>query len=87
MRWVNDGESWSVGDRTLEAICPPLFDSPATRGLWDAKSSVYYSADCFGSLVPSECEELGEIERFSETHGVLVLPSPSRSDRAGSGCR
>src|SRR5262245_55482089 len=51
MRWVNDGESWSAGDRTLTAVRPPLFDSPATRGLYDSKTRVYYSADCFGALV------------------------------------
>ena len=32
-RWVNDGDSWRAGDRTLTAIMPPLFDSPVTRGL------------------------------------------------------
>jgi hypothetical protein len=42
MRWVNDVESWSVGDRTLEAFAAPLFDGPGTRGLWDATSGVYY---------------------------------------------
>jgi flavorubredoxin len=69
MRWVNDGESWNVGDRTLQAFAPPLFDGPGTRGLWDAKSGMYYSADCFGSLVPSECEEIGEIPREEWEHG------------------
>jgi flavorubredoxin len=73
MRWVNDGESWSVGDRALEAIAPPLFDGPGTRGLWDAESGVYYSADCFGSLVPSECEEIGDISREAWEHGFAFF--------------
>jgi flavorubredoxin len=73
MRWVNDGESWSIGDRTLAAIAPPLFDGPGTRGLWDAKSGVYYSADCFGSLVSSECEEIGDIPRESWEHGFAFF--------------
>ena len=34
-RWVMDGESFDVGDRTLQAIRPPVFDSPTTRGLYD----------------------------------------------------
>ncbi len=33
-RWVNSGESFHVGDRTLVAMTPPLFDSPTTRGLF-----------------------------------------------------
>jgi flavorubredoxin len=69
MRWVNDGDAWSVGDRTLQAISPPLFDGPGTRGLWDEKSGVYYSGDCFGSVVPSECEEMGEIPRVAWERG------------------
>jgi flavorubredoxin len=73
MRWVNDGDSWSVGDRTLAAIRPPLYDSPATRGLWDAKTGIYYAADCFGSLVPSECQEMGEIDRNAWDHGFAFF--------------
>ena len=34
-RWIGDGESFDVGDRTLHAIRPPVFDSPTTRGLFD----------------------------------------------------
>jgi flavorubredoxin len=73
MQWVNDGQSWSIGDRTLAAIAPPLFDGPGTRGLWDARSGVYYSADCFGSLVPSECEEIGDIPRKSWEDGFAFF--------------
>jgi len=73
MRWVNDGDSFSVGDRTLAAIRPPLFDSPATRGLWDPKTGVYYSADCFGSLVPNECEEVGDVPGQAWEHGFAFF--------------
>ena len=34
-RWVMDGESFDVGDRTLQAVRPPVYDSPTTRGLFD----------------------------------------------------
>ncbi|MBV9120431.1 MAG: MBL fold metallo-hydrolase, partial [Chloroflexi bacterium] len=49
IRFVNDGESFSIGDRTLIAIRPPVFDSPGTRGVWDAKTGVYYCVDAFGA--------------------------------------
>ena len=49
MRWVNDGESFDAGDRTLRAVCPPLWDGANTRGLFDPKTGVYWAADCFGS--------------------------------------
>jgi flavorubredoxin len=73
MRWVNDGESFQAGDRTLVALRPPLFDSPATRGLWDAKTEVYYSVDCFGALVPSLCEELGDVPREAWAQGFAFF--------------
>ena len=31
-RWVMDGEPLDIGDRTLQAVRPPVFDSPTTRG-------------------------------------------------------
>ncbi len=51
-RWVNDGESFVAGDRTLAAIRPPVYDSPATRGLLDTKTGVYWAADAFAAPVP-----------------------------------
>ncbi|WP_214366143.1 MBL fold metallo-hydrolase [Pseudonocardia sp. H11422] len=51
-RWVNDGESFDAGDRTLVAVRPPVYDSPATRGLFDTSTGVYWAADAFASPVP-----------------------------------
>lgn len=48
---LNDGESLDIGDRTVTAIRPPLYDSSATRGLWDPATEVYFAADCFGAVV------------------------------------
>lgn len=58
---VNDGESFSVGDRTLVAMRPPFFDAPGTRGLWDASTRLYYAVDSFGAVVPAPCEEVAEV--------------------------
>ncbi|MDT7710383.1 MAG: hypothetical protein QOG20_5990 [Pseudonocardiales bacterium] len=51
-RWLNDGESFDAGDRTLVALRPPVYDSPATRGLYDTSTGVYWAADAFASPVP-----------------------------------
>jgi flavorubredoxin len=48
--FLNDGDSLDIGDRTVTAIRPPLYDSSATRGLWDPKTEVYFAADCFGAV-------------------------------------
>jgi flavorubredoxin len=51
-RWVNDGDTLDTGDRTLLALRPPLYDSPATRGLFDQHTGVYWAADAFPTPVP-----------------------------------
>ncbi|MFA5882791.1 MAG: MBL fold metallo-hydrolase [Acidimicrobiia bacterium] len=51
-RWVMDGESLDVGDRTLHAVRPPVFDSPTTRGLYDPTTKVYWAVDTFATPLP-----------------------------------
>ena len=73
MRWLNDGESLDIGDRTLTALRPPLFDSPATRGIWDPKTGIYFSSDCFGAFVPHECQEMGDVPRDAWEQGFAFF--------------
>ena len=51
-RWLNDGEAFDAGDRTLAAIRPPVYDSPSTRGLLDTTTGVYWASDAFAAPVP-----------------------------------
>ncbi|GGU38454.1 MBL fold metallo-hydrolase [Streptomyces lavendofoliae] len=51
---LNPGQSLDVGDRTLTAFRPPLFDSPATVGFYDDRARACFSSDCFGAPMPSE---------------------------------
>ena len=60
MRWVNSGESFDAGDRTLVAVRPPVFDSPVTRGLFDARSGVYWAADTFATLLPHHLTDMAD---------------------------
>lgn len=50
---LNPGQQLDVGDRTLTAFRPPLFDSPATVGFYDDRSRACFSSDCFGGPMPS----------------------------------
>lgn len=50
---INPGQSLDVGDRTLTAFRPPLFDSPATVGFFDPLSRTCISSDCFGAPMTS----------------------------------
>jgi flavorubredoxin len=51
MRWLDQGEAFDAGDRTLHLVRPPLFDSPATRGLFDPTTGVLWAVDSFGAMV------------------------------------
>lgn len=61
MRWVNPGESFDAGDRTLVAVRPPIFDSPTTRGLYDSKTGVYWGVDSFASLLPGHVTDSDDV--------------------------
>jgi flavorubredoxin len=50
--WIMHEESFSVGDRTLHAVRPPVFDSPTTRGLFDPSTGVYWAVDTFATPLP-----------------------------------
>jgi flavorubredoxin len=52
IRWVDDGESFDAGDRTLRAVRPPVWDSPTTRGLFDESTGVYWGVDAFATPMP-----------------------------------
>ncbi|HEV2070630.1 MAG TPA: MBL fold metallo-hydrolase [Acidimicrobiales bacterium] len=62
-RWLNDGETFDAGDRTLVAARPPIYDAPTTRGLFDARSGVYWSVDCFGSPMPEPVDDACDLDR------------------------
>ncbi|MBW3642306.1 MAG: MBL fold metallo-hydrolase [Actinobacteria bacterium] len=53
-RWLNDGEVLDVGDRRLQAVRPPVYDSPATRGFLDERTGVYWGVDAFATPCPAE---------------------------------
>jgi flavorubredoxin len=89
MRMVDDGDDFHVGDRTLRALRPPVYDSPYTRGLFDPTTRVYYASDAFCAPNPEEpvdwVEDIpaarweDEMARF---HHVSLCPWISMVDRA-----
>jgi flavorubredoxin len=63
VNFVNPGDKITVGDRTLRAVKPPVFDNPSTTGFHDEKSGVLFSSDCFGALlqdVPQNAADLSD---------------------------
>jgi flavorubredoxin len=58
---LNPGESIAIGDRTLTAVKPPVFDNPCTTGFYDNTSGVLFSSDYFGALFSAVPESAAEI--------------------------
>jgi flavorubredoxin len=62
---LNPGETITIGDRTLTAFKPPVFDNPSTTGFFDDKSGTLFSSDSFGALlqdVPQNAADLSEAD-------------------------
>lgn len=62
---LNPGQSIDVGDRTLHAFRPPLFDNPATVGFHDVNNRISFTSDCFGAALPTpelaSCADIREL--------------------------
>ncbi len=70
-RWVYDGERVPAGDRELVVVRPPVFDGPATRGLFDPSTGVYWAVDAFGSPVIEYTRYADELDPAFWTQGDL----------------
>jgi hypothetical protein len=56
------GDAFDVGDRTLHAPRPPVFDSPTTRGLFDPTTGVYWAVDTFATPLPDPKMTIAELD-------------------------
>jgi flavorubredoxin len=73
--WLNSGDSIGVGDRKLTAIRPPLFDNPTTIGIYDNKSEAFFSADCFGAIIPSPAQNTDDVAEGDLARGMISWAS------------
>jgi flavorubredoxin len=72
-RWIGDGDSLDVGDRVLQAVRPPIFDSPTTRGLFDPTTGVYWASDAFATPMLSPVRHAAELDEDFWTEGVATF--------------
>lgn len=73
VRFVNDGDAVDIGDRTLRAVLPPIFDNPTTRGVFDPSTGFFWAADCFGAPVPEFVPEADDVPAAEWRAGFLML--------------
>jgi hypothetical protein len=69
---LNPGEKLTVGDRELVCLKPPTFDNPATTELYDTKSRVLFSSDCFGAILQAPSEEAFTIAPADLREGQMM---------------
>lgn len=72
-RWLRDGDRLDVGDRTLELVRPPVYDSPTTRGLFDPTTGVYWGVDAFATPMPAPVRDVAEIDPDVWTEGIATF--------------
>ncbi|MCO8126019.1 MBL fold metallo-hydrolase [Acidimicrobiia bacterium EGI L10123] len=72
-RWVQDGDSLDVGDRTLRIVRPPVFDSGTTRGLFDPLTEVYWGSDAFASPMAVPVRDVAELDLVPWLEGIHVF--------------
>lgn len=63
MRWIEAGESFDAGDRTLHLFKPPIFDGPTTRGLYDPTTAAMWIVDTFACLTVEGAYDLADVPR------------------------
>jgi flavorubredoxin len=71
-RFVNHGDQVDVGDRTVTAITPPLFDNPTTRGLFDERTGVFWGVDSFALPLPQPTEDSDLLDDTEYGDGELL---------------
>jgi len=61
MQWLNEGDTLTLPDRTLQFVRPPMFDSPSTRAVFDASTGVMWGVDSFATAMPGEVYEAADV--------------------------
>jgi flavorubredoxin len=72
-RWIVDGEDLDIGDRTLRALRPPVYDSPTTRGLFDPTTGVYWAVDSFATPLPDPQLGIADLDPEFWEHGLMLF--------------
>jgi flavorubredoxin len=72
-RWMADGDSLDIGDRTLALVRPPVYDSPTSRGVFDATTGVYWAADAFATPMPTPVRDVAEIDPTVWAEGMATF--------------
>lgn len=76
---IRAGDELPVGDRTLRAVQPPLFDNPMSVGVLDTSNGTLFSVDSFGAILPEPAQNTSVIPDDALAGGMVgwaTLDSP-----------
>jgi hypothetical protein len=68
---IRAGDTVHVGDRTVRAIAPPLYDSPLSTGVLDETTGALFSVDAFGAILPEVTQDADEVPREVLAEGLV----------------
>jgi glyoxylase-like metal-dependent hydrolase (beta-lactamase superfamily II) len=68
---IRIGDELNVGDRTLTAVAPPLFDNPMSTGLLDQSTGALFTVDAFGALLPEATQSANDVPREALAGGMV----------------
>jgi flavorubredoxin len=67
--WREPTETFDAGDRRLRLVLPPIFDGPATRGLYDERTGVLWAVDSFAAATTGAVHHVEDLptDLYDET--------------------
>ena len=72
LNFLNPGEKFELGDRTITAVKPPSFDAGETVGFYDDKSEAFFSSDCFGALLQEPAFDAADVSQKELTEAQVL---------------
>jgi flavorubredoxin len=75
MIWREPGEFFEAGDRRLRLVLPPIFDGPATRGLYDEKTGVLWAVDSFAAATPGAVHRVEDLPKDLYEESFMAFSS------------
>jgi glyoxylase-like metal-dependent hydrolase (beta-lactamase superfamily II) len=69
---IRVGDRLPVGDRTLRAVAPPLYDNPMSTGILDEATGALFSVDSFGAIIPESAEHADAVPPDALAGGMVA---------------
>ena len=68
---IRFGDVLHVGDRSLRAVAPPLFDNPMSTGVLDESTGALFTVDAFGAILPEPVDDVADVPPEALAGGML----------------